>query len=457
MQQELEPERAREREQPPDDAKPEAVDPSVATFERLWEILQIAPIGVGIVNLDGHVVLSNTALRAMLGYSEAEFAAMHFDDYSHPDDTVRNRELVSEMLAGHRERFHMDKRFYARDGSELWCRLTVSLLRDDDGHPALHVGMLENVTEQRRLEQQLEEAEATYRLLVERSPGVVYVAPLAPHRPCKYVSPQVQILLGFTPDEWLEQPDLWLARVHPDDRAAVHDAWLERAGRPSTEPTTIRYRMHRREGDEVWVRDEFAVEHDREGELVAHGVMADVTREKRLEDALEHQAFHDSLTGLPNRKLFEERISSCLGRGPRGDRPRGVVAFFDLDDFKSINDGHGHALGDELLCSVADRIRHTIRPGDTAARLGGDEFVVLLEGVESVEDGKAAARRASSELQRPHHLSQGVFRISASVGVALLEGTSSDAALRSADLAMYHAKHAGKGQVVGPGEQPVPD
>ena len=166
---------------------------------------------------------------------------------------------------------------------------------------------------------------------------------------------------------------------------------------------------------------------------------------KALEDELRHQAFHDSLTGLANRALFEDRLAHCLAGARRHGRPAAIL-FLDLDDFKTINDSLGHASGDELLQAVARRIAGVVRVTDTAARLGGDEFAVLVESLDSVTDTQLTAERLLDELTPPFHIAERELRITASIGIAVSDGsTGAENLLRNADTAMYAAKESGKG------------
>lgn len=424
---------------------------------RLEEIVQLAPIGIGVVDLEGRTVLSNDALCTMLGYSAEELAGMHYEEYSHPDDNAENQRLLDEMLAGHRERFEMDKRFFHADGSVVLGRLTVSLLRDDDGAPCLHIGMLENVTEQRRLERQVVEAEATYRTLVEDVPAVVYLYRLLPsgRAQLRYVSPYVEQMLGWPPADWVADAQLWLSRVHPDDRDEV----AARAARlvdlathtevDAVEPSsTAFYRMRRRDGATIWIRDAARLVNDGDGRVI-RGVLLDVTWEKELEARLERRALLDPLTELANRALFSDRLRHCHDRVQRGDDDGSAVLFLDLDDFKAINDALGHAAGDELLRSAADRVRRAVRQADTAARMGGDEFAVLIEGVAHRGEAELAADRVHAALSAPYRIADRTVTVTASLGIAFLaDARTPEEALREADLAMYEAKRGGKAQTV---------
>lgn len=174
----------------------------------------------------------------------------------------------------------------------------------------------------------------------------------------------------------------------------------------------------------------------------------DMTERRELEEQLQHQAFHDTLTGLANRALFRSRLDHALARAPRsGSRP--VVLYLDLDDFKRVNDSQGHAAGDELLQSVAKRLQNCLRTGDTCARLGGDEFCILVEDATGEAEASQLAQRIILTIQAPYELSATIARVGVSVGIALAEpGDSGMHVMRNADLAMYLAKSAGKGRFV---------
>jgi diguanylate cyclase (GGDEF)-like protein/PAS domain S-box-containing protein len=180
----------------------------------------------------------------------------------------------------------------------------------------------------------------------------------------------------------------------------------------------------------------------------------DISDLKRLEEELAHQALHDSLTGMPNRALFRDRLDHALRRASRpvAARPgsRTAVLFIDLDDFKVINDTLGHRIGDALLVSVGSRIAASIRPGDTAARLGGDEFTVLLESLDDASEARIVADRILSALAAPFHLEGHDAIVGASIGIVLGDEASRDPddLLRSADTALYEAKGLGKGRHV---------
>jgi diguanylate cyclase (GGDEF)-like protein/PAS domain S-box-containing protein len=175
--------------------------------------------------------------------------------------------------------------------------------------------------------------------------------------------------------------------------------------------------------------------------------LRDVSQRLALEEQLRHQAFHDTLTGLANRALFEDRLTRALARQRRHGGGMAVM-FVDLDDFKTVNDSLGHAVGDELLQAVAGRLETALRPEDTAARLGGDEFAVLIEALSDDAEALLVAERIRATLAPPLAIGERVLTVTASIGVACVHGGALDQdLLRDADVAMYAAKERGKGQI----------
>ena len=302
---------------------------------------------------------------------------------------------------------------------------------------------------ERQLTDELTVAEAQYRSVVERVPGVVYVAEAGQHGRWHFVSSKIEELLGYTPEEWVADPTLWMSRIHPGDRDRMILAEVDESER-SGEKGRWEYRLMARDGHIVWVIDDEAViARDEDGRpRMVQGILVDISDRKDLEDQLRHQALHDPLTGLANRVLFVDRLSHALVRRQRATGL--AVLFVDLDDFKAVNDTLGHAAGDELLRLVAGRLAGVLRAEDTACRIGGDEFACLLENADR-ERAERVAKRILATLAEPFVLGDRVATLTASIGVAsrdtLIQGDAqqtADEMLRDADTAMYVAKARGK-------------
>jgi diguanylate cyclase (GGDEF)-like protein/PAS domain S-box-containing protein len=297
----------------------------------------------------------------------------------------------------------------------------------------------------------LQDAEARYRSLVEGTPVVTYIDAVDRHSSTIYMSPQVLGLVGYGPDEWIARPDLWERLLHPDDRARV---MAEHARTNATgEPFRMEYRIVPRDGGVVWVRDEAILVRDARGRpRFWQGVMVDITERKRTEEQVAFLAYHDTLTGLPNRAMFEEALELALARARRAGRGVAVL-FVDLDNFKVVNDTFGHSAGDQLLRELSGRLREAVRDTDVVARQSGDEFLVLLADLElpstsadgvagPVELAEAVGRRIHESLERPFLLDGTPFTVSASIGLSIYPLTASDGRtlLKQADAAMYRRK-----------------
>ena len=307
----------------------------------------------------------------------------------------------------------------------------------------------------RALQGRLREAEERYRTLVEQLPAVIYVDEINDQSTPLYVSPQVEAMIGFSPEEWRENPGIWQRSLHPDDRERVIQEHL-RTNR-TRDAFTEEYRLLTRGGRVVWVRDEAALVHGPEGiPRFWQGVMIDITDRKRAEEQVAFLAYHDKLTGLPNLAMFEEHMNLALARARR--HGLGVaVLYVDLDKFKLVNDTLGHAGGDEVLRGMVDRLHEATRDTDLVARLGGDEFLVLLADLEGPGPGGDAlilselvAGRIHQELQRPFRLGDTEFYMSASIGISVFPLDASDAKtlVKNADHAMYRSKKHGAGGYV---------
>jgi diguanylate cyclase (GGDEF)-like protein/PAS domain S-box-containing protein len=293
-----------------------------------------------------------------------------------------------------------------------------------------------------------------YRSIVENIPAITYVDALQDSAPTLFISPQVERVLGYTVQEWLTDPELWPRILHPDDRerAIAENSRHNETG----EPFALDYRMFAKDGRIIWVHDEAAIVRDEQGiARYSHGVMIDVSDRKRGDETVAFLQYHDELTGLPSRSMFEELLELSMARAKRHDGAVAVVVL-DLDDFRLVNDSLGHPNGDAVLREVADRLREATRETDLVARRGGDQFLLLLADLEREGPGDmdAAMIRVESVVQRIHEILATPFEVggtelyaSASMGISLYPHDAEDAGalLRNAEAAMYESKKAGPG------------
>ncbi|MEX2236348.1 MAG: diguanylate cyclase [Dehalococcoidia bacterium] len=284
----------------------------------------------------------------------------------------------------------------------------------------------------------LEESERRFRSLVQNTNDVI--ALVKPDGTFAYVSPAVMRLGGQKPEDLVGKSVF--DYMHPEDRDGVSVALKEMLPHPGATGSG-EFRWRHVNGH--WLH----IETISTNLLSEPGVEAivvnarDISERQALQEQLEQMALYDSLTGLPNRHLFMERLEHALVSAARSGEPIAVL-FADLDDFKLVNDSRGHAAGDELLIAVAERMQSCLRPGDTVARFGGDEFVFLVERLSKDEDYIEVVGRLLAQLEKPFQLAGGAYRGSMSVGVALSPANGARELLNRADRALYEAKHAGK-------------
>jgi diguanylate cyclase (GGDEF)-like protein/PAS domain S-box-containing protein len=281
-----------------------------------------------------------------------------------------------------------------------------------------------------------------FRSLVQNSSDVISL--IGRDGIIQYQSASVERILGY--DEQKLVGSFFGDLVHPDDRTQVLRKIDESINIPGP-PIALECRLRR--DDDSYCPSEVTITNLLELPSVRGLVLntRDISERKALEEKLIHQAFHDSLTNLPNRAAFRISLDHAL---QRDTKPQIAVLFLDLDDFKSVNDTLGHATGDQLLVAVGARVASTLRPGDTVARLGGDEFAVLLRNLEDERTAARVAERITRQLTPPFSIAGKEIAVRASIGIAgIVSGQeAADDLIRNADVAMYIAKSKGKSRFV---------
>jgi diguanylate cyclase (GGDEF)-like protein/PAS domain S-box-containing protein len=266
-----------------------------------------------------------------------------------------------------------------------------------------------------------------------------------PRSNATYMSPVFKRQIGYRDEEVPNRYEEWESRLHPEDHARtltmVQDYLAGRV--PNYE---VEYRLRHKDGSYRWFLSRGAVQRDEAGEAARMlGVQVDITERRRAEEQVGRLAHYDSLTGLPNRVLFADRLDQAMIESDRHGRLVGV-AFLDLDRFKNINDTLGHDAGDQLLKAVAERLTGAVRKGDTVARLSGDEFTLILADMGHMDDVVRVAQKVLDAFTQPFHVAGRELHMTASLGITLYPFDVKDVSglLRNADIAMYRAKEHGR-------------
>lgn len=298
--------------------------------------------------------------------------------------------------------------------------------------------------ERMRAERELAESRRMLETLMANLPGMAYRFANERPRTAEFVSNGCLGLTGYAADDFTGKKRSYGRDImHPSDRDAV---FMEiQAGTESRAPFKAVYRILPANGRERWVWEQGSPVFSDDGALQAvEGFITDITETKRAEDRIRTMGTFDGLTGLPNRVLFFDRIEKVLAYAQRYQHIVAVL-FVDLDDFKSVNDNHGHQTGDTLLQDVASRLSSAIRASDTVARMGGDEFTFLLLDIQDKGDASIVARKVIESVARPFIIGASEVNITCSIGIAVFpaDGQDEKTLLSRADTAMYRAKKAG--------------
>jgi diguanylate cyclase (GGDEF)-like protein/PAS domain S-box-containing protein len=287
----------------------------------------------------------------------------------------------------------------------------------------------------------------SYRALIEEIPALTYVAWADDAGSRAYVSPQLTAMTGFSPGEWLAEPDMWVRRLHPEDRERVlrqfRDACVAN-GRFACE-----YRVLDREGRVVWWRDEGRVLPDPAGKArFVRGFVLDITEQRMAEESLRRLRLYDQLTGLPNRMMLLNRLGRALVDSARTTRPLALL-ILALDRFKDVSNTLGHHNGDLIVRDLAARLGDALGDGDRVARLRGDEFGVLLPDADGAF-ARQVGERILKSLEKPFVVQRLPIEVGASVGIAVApeHATEAEGLLRRADAAMEAARRLGSGSSV---------
>lgn len=392
----------------------------------------------GIAIVEGATIrFVNPALLRMLGCdSEDEMVGCTFTDFVSPEyrELMMERGLARERGAGVPEFYEF--RALRKDNTEFDAELSVAAITWQ-GRVARQ-GIVRDITERKRAEEALRESEERYRTLFEDSRDAVYITT----RDGKFVDANQSCLalFGYTREE--------MTRVRAGE-LYVDPADADRFQQEIEQTGAVRdyeVKLRKKDGTEMDCLFTAAVRRAVDGTVIGYqGIIRDVTEQKRAEQTIKEMAYHDALTGLPNRTLFNDRLGVALAHARRSQHKLAVM-LMDLDLFKEINDRLGHTVGDELLQAVGERLAGVLRESDTVCRMGGDEFLLLLPGLARTEHAGHVAERILEAIRKPFVLAGQELHITTSLGIAIYpeDGEDDETLVKNADVAMYYAKEKGR-------------
>ncbi len=409
-------------------------DPGSPEAQAFRSVLSKVPEAI-LVLQDGVIVFANPAACALTGRTSADLQDL----------------AIGEVVTGWRKSEAFEA-LCLRPGDSS---LPVEVRTASDGNSCIvTLRDASAIVAGREAEEARFHANALYQSMIEQIPAIVYVDEGGAGT--TYVSPQIETIFGVSAEAYCTDPDLWRELIHPDDRELIvteYEAFLDGTGGDLSD-----YRVLTPDGRTVWIRDRAKPVRDSEGRVVMeHGFMFDITELKEAEAEIQHLAYHDKLTGLPNRALFEETLELAIHRAARSDLSVAVL-FLDLDNFKLVNDSLGHHAGDLLLQELAVRLSACTRDTDIVARQGGDEFLILLGDLDrnpapgsdhesATEVAETIAGRIRDALREPFDLHGTQFFAGGSIGISLfpIDALDVETLMMNADAAMFRSKRTDPG------------
>jgi len=405
--------------------------------EKYRTILENIEEGYYEVDLSGNLTFFNDSMCRIYGSTRDNMIGMNNRAYMDAETAKKTYRLFNQVYRTGEPAEIFDWEFIKEDGSIITVEMSVSLRRDSTRKPIGFRGIVRDITERKRAEEALRESEEKYRSLVEFTEDSVYLV----NRKKEYLFANEAYLsrLGLPRDRVMGRP---YSEFHSREDDTVFSGHIEQVLKTGR---FVQYE-HRSQKDNRYFLRTLSPVKESDGYIEAVTVIAkDITERKRAETELVYMATHDVLTGLPNRMLFNDRLTIALTQARRSQKKLAVM-LLDLDYFKDVNDALGHGVGDQLLRAVGKRLRKFLRRGDTVARIGGDEFLLLLPEMLQIEYATTIAQKILQTFQEPFTFDDHKLQISASIGVTIYpdDGEDIDTLMKHADTAMYRAKDKGR-------------
>ncbi|MBB1518769.1 sensor domain-containing protein [Aquipseudomonas guryensis] len=397
-------------------------------------------IGMAMITPQGQWLEVNFKLCQILDRSRQELCDVSWQMITHVQDVEREETLFDAIRRGERDDYELEKRFLRKDGSVIYSRLSLRAVREQGGRLEACLAIIEDITARH-------EAEARYRTLVEHAPEAIVL--FSPKGGIIEANENAQRLFGLSHAELLGRHPIELSpprQADGQDSALLAQRYLDMT---IGGDTPVFEWLHRDSVGRVLPCEVRLVRMPGKP-LLIRGSITDISERQRYQREIERLAYSDELTGLPNRRLLQDRLQHAMTREQR-EGSYGALLFIDLDHFKTVNDSLGHPTGDALLKAVTARLGDCLRAEDTLARLGGDEFVVLLEHLASspelaAEHAAEVGEKLLLNLRGSYLINGHELAVSGSIGITLhpLPGQDAADALKQSDTAMYQAKQGGR-------------
>lgn len=389
-------------------------------------------------DMDQHILNVNHAFYQMFGYSKEELMGVKLEALQPAlQPSIRSH---FELLNKGQNISRFSSKWKRKDGTAVWISTNFTTLPDESGEQVAVVAFIQDITKEKMAKQALSESQERYRLIANNTQDLIQM--LDRDGTITYASPSHEIVLGIGPFRMIGGS--LYEYVYAEDQEEVKRLLQYSIQKRQSE--RIEYRMISSKGNSVWMEASVKPVLDEGGEVSKVIFTArDITKRKEAEQSLKEMAYTDYLTGLTNRRVFEEFLHKAIARVKRSDHYKFGIMYLDGNGFKKINDTHGHDIGDELLISLSKRLLSIIREEDLVSRIGGDEFAILLPDIESHEQLEKIANRVIDTMKKPLEVGGQQIHFGFSIGVAMAPDDAETEAeiLKKADEALYAAKQKG--------------
>jgi len=408
-------------------------------YKDLWDH---APVAYHTLDVQGIITNVNKTEAKMLGYKPKEMIGKAIFDFILPEQREEAKERFHEKLTG-KHLSKAERRIYVKkDGSTIYVSIDDMLEHDNDGKIIGIKTIMVDVTESKKMEDALRESELQYKTTINSMRDAIHV-----------VDADLRIILcNNALETWLEQMGLkaeFTGKILFDVIPLLSDNIRNEYKHVFESGEILTTEEHINFAGQEWFTEVRKIPIEENNKTVRIlTIIRDITERRKTEETIRHLAYHDTLTNLPNRILFNNRLALELNRAQR-NKQKVSVMLMDLDRFKKINDTLGHSFGDQLLQGVSKRLLEIVRASDTVARMGGDEFILLLPETHRIQDVTKIAKKILGEIKKPFLISGEELKITTSIGISIYptHGDDAETLIKNADIAMYHAKKTGRNKL----------